>query len=474
MERDMTAVAAPVPGWRTLTSATLLPRLALLCLGTWLTAADTLVTATMMPTIAREIGGYAWFGWAVAGFVLGSILAGATSGRLAMRLGLKRSLMLGGLVYAVGCGVSAASPDIAIFLAGRGVQGVGGGWTSGLCYVAMTQMFEEPLWPRVLSALAAVWGLATLSSPLIGGLFAEAGLWRGGFWMFAVQGLMFVASALLLVPGGRAPPDEAGAPWRQALALVAGLALLSAAGVVRQPLLISGMLLGAALLGALFLRLDARSASHLLPRGVTNLRGRMGAGLMMILALTTATVNFTVYGPAMMQALHGASPVLAGYVLVTEAVGWTAVAMLLSGRSEATARRPIRIGAVLVASGLAGLALAVPFAPLWLIALAATVQGAGFGALWALATSRVVAAAPESERALASAAVPTTQLIGSAAGAAITALIANAFHLDAGITPERAATGGVLIFAAFLPLALAGVWAAWRLTSASGAPAHGP
>jgi MFS family permease len=146
-------------------------------------------------------------------------------------------------------------------------------------------------------------------------------------------------------------------------------------------------------------------------------------------------------------------------------VGWTAVAMLLSGRSEAAARHPIRVGAVLVTLGLAALALAVPFAPLWVIAVAATVQGAGFGALWAMATSRIVSAAPESERALVSAAVPTTQLIGSAAGAAVTALIANAFHLDAGVTPERAATGGVLIFAAFVPLALAGIVAAWRLTT---------
>ena len=101
----------------------------------------------------------------------------------------------------------------------------------------------------------------------------------------------------------------------------------------------------------------------------------------------------------------------------------------------------------------------------WLaaIAVAAIVQGAGFGCMWALATSRIAAAAPPSERALASAAVPTTQLIGSAVGAAISALIANASGFDAGITRANAAVGGVWLFAAFLPLALAGVWAAWRL-----------
>ncbi len=40
---------------------TLAPRFALLCLGIWLNAADTLVTATIMPSVANEIGGYAYF-----------------------------------------------------------------------------------------------------------------------------------------------------------------------------------------------------------------------------------------------------------------------------------------------------------------------------------------------------------------------------------------------------------------------------
>ena len=84
-------------GWRDLVIEGRLPRFALVCAGTWLAAADELVTATIMPSAASEIGGYSAFGWAVAIFLLGSILGGATAGRLSLRLGLKTAMAAAGV-----------------------------------------------------------------------------------------------------------------------------------------------------------------------------------------------------------------------------------------------------------------------------------------------------------------------------------------------------------------------------------------
>jgi MFS family permease len=75
----------PAPSGR-LVDRTLAPRFALLCLGIWLNAADTLVTATIMPSVAKEIGGYQYFGWSVAAYLTGSIVAGACSGKLAREI----------------------------------------------------------------------------------------------------------------------------------------------------------------------------------------------------------------------------------------------------------------------------------------------------------------------------------------------------------------------------------------------------
>ena len=174
-------------GWRALLNRDLAPRFVLLCLGIWLNAADTLVTVTIMPSVAREIGGHQYFGWSVAAFLLGSILAGACSGKLSISLGLRGATALAGVAYAIGCAASALAPDFLVFVSGRLVQGLGAGAIVALCYVAITALFPESLWPRVYGAVAGVWGAATLLGPLCGGLFAESGYWRGAFWLFAAQ-----------------------------------------------------------------------------------------------------------------------------------------------------------------------------------------------------------------------------------------------------------------------------------------------
>ncbi|MHB8287086.1 MAG: MFS transporter, partial [Caulobacteraceae bacterium] len=145
--------------WAELLGPRNLPLFALLCLGVWLNAADTLVTATIMPSVAVEIGGYAYFAWAATGFMLGAIIAGASAGRMAERFGLRVALSLSAVVYMLGCIGSALAPDIGLFLAGRLLQGVGAGWIVGLCFVSIRLNFAEHLWAPIFASLSGVWGV---------------------------------------------------------------------------------------------------------------------------------------------------------------------------------------------------------------------------------------------------------------------------------------------------------------------------
>src|ERR1700735_835289 len=117
------------------------PRFALICLGVWLNAADSLVTATIMPSVGAQLGGYAYFSWATAGFLVGAILAGASSGRVSEVFGLRRGPAMAGIIMAFGCFMSALAPDVGVFLAGRLVQGLGSGWISGFSMVAIALLF---------------------------------------------------------------------------------------------------------------------------------------------------------------------------------------------------------------------------------------------------------------------------------------------------------------------------------------------
>ena len=451
-------------GWRDLVADGRLPRFTLVCAGTWLAAADELVTATIMPSAAHEIGGYSAFGWAVAVFLLGSILGGATAGRLSLRIGLKPAMTVAGGAYALGCAASALAPSMVFFLAGRLLQGLGGGWVVGLCYVAVSSLFPQALWSRVLSGLAGVWGVATLVSPLIGGLFAQAGFWRGAFWFFAAQGIGFIAAINVLVPAtATADKSAARPPFLQIGVLALAIAAIGAAGVWRPPALAAASALAGLVLFGLFLRIDTRARTHLLPRAIGDPNSAAAAGLSMIFLLNVATISFSVYGTALLQKLYGAAPVLAGYILGGGTLAWTFAALLIAGRGSG--RRAIRIGVTLIVLGQAGLMFAVPHGSIALIGALTLTTGGGFGLAWAFTASRIVANTQDADRALAAASIPTASMIGGAVGAAAAGAIAGGLGFGREMGFDQASAAGLWLFAAFVPFTAAALVAAWRLTS---------
>jgi hypothetical protein len=99
----------------------------------------------------------------------------------------------------------------------------------------------------------------------------------------------------------------------------------------------------------------------------------------------------------------------------------------------------------------------------------ALLLGAGFGLSWAFMSQQIITALPTEERAIGSAAITTVRLTGSAAGAAIAAVVANLLGFADGVTAPEARAVSVWVFVAVLPIAALAVLAAWRLNAASAA-----
>src|SRR5260221_3844439 len=110
--------------WLELGDSGRLPQFILLCLGVWLHAADTLVTATIMPAVVEDIGGVAYVNWTISLYQIGSIVAGAATGALSRRLGLRRMLIAAAAVYRLGCIANGLTPDLAIMLIARLLPGL--------------------------------------------------------------------------------------------------------------------------------------------------------------------------------------------------------------------------------------------------------------------------------------------------------------------------------------------------------------
>jgi MFS family permease len=450
--------------WLDLVSPALAPRAALVVLGVWLNAADALVTATIMPSVAHDLGGAAYFGWAVALYLTGSILAGASTGQLSRRLGLRPAMIIAALAYAAGCGLSAASSSIDLFLLGRVLQGVGAGWLVGFCYVAIGMVFPEALWARMFGTTAGVWGVASILGPLIGGVFASAGHWRGAFWMFAGQGALFAVACLLLLPARRSEAaDVRPLAWRTLTVLGAAILIIAAADVIGGIVVPAVLLAAGAALLIVAGWINAAPGERLLPPEAANPATIAGAGYAMILAMEVATVVINVYEAAILQSVYRVSPLVAGYAVSVMAVGWTAAAFLVSGQPERRHGAFIIGGGVIIVIGCTLMAMAIARWPLGWIVAAGAVIGVGFGLSWSLVTGRILRALPEDDRAIGSAAVPTTQLIGGAVGAAAAGAVANLLALPQTFTPAHVAATAPTLFGVFVPVAGLGLLAAVRL-----------
>jgi len=444
------------------------PRAALawiLLLGVWLNAADALVTVALMPSVARSIGGYAYFAWAAGAFMLGGIVSCASGGHLAARLGLRRGLLLSAGLYGGGCVMSAAAPSVAIFLIGRLAQGVGAGWLLALVFVTISVAFPQRMAARLFAALAGVWGGATLLGPMVGGGFATLGLWRWAFWAFALQTLIFIAGVALALPKeARAEGPGTGAPWAQLGLVAVGVIGIAVAGVTSGWSAPASGLVGLGLLAAAVV-VDRGATVRILPKDGTDLGRAMGLSYAAILFYSMASTPHTIYSPILIQRIHGSNPLIAGYVVACEAVGWSAVAVCVGGVRPVWQDRLIRIGGVLAVGGLLAIGISLGWGPVWSTALAALPMGAGFGCSFAFITARAVDGTEGHERVLASAAVPTLQYIGASVGAAYAGVLANLVGLSRPFDAVTASRAALPLFLAFVPFMAFGAYAAWRLAA---------
>ena len=460
----MTAIAQG-GAWRDVWASGSFGRFLLLCLGIWLHAADTLVTATLVPTMVGEIGGAAYVAWTISLYQFGAVVAGAATAAQCRRLGVRRVMALAAACYGLGCIGAALAPSMLAFLTARLVQGLGGGALISLSYVAIQQSFPNHLWGRLFGITSIIWGAGSLLGPLIGGVFASYGAWRMAFWFFAVQaGILCVASSLLA--GDRHTSTPIG---RQAVlpvfVLIVASSLIAEAGVAGGRVLPILLCLSGLTLLAFAGWADSRSTDRLLPSQALAVRHPIGAGLLTVFALSISSTGFWAYGPLLLKVLFGTKPLISGYILAGEALAWSVATVMVAGLPASAGTRLIRCGVSLIVAGASGFALVVPIGSFVGMVICGLLQGIGFGMCWPSIISRVVRYADESERVLAAAAPGVLQRIGYTVGTAATGIAANAAGLADGMTATAAREAGFWVFAGFLPILGIGVVSAWRFTT---------
>lgn len=430
-------VVTTSPGWADLLSGGNLVRSLALSGGVALHAVNLYISTTILPTVVREIGGLDFYAWNTTLFVIASILGAALSSPVLAQTGPRGGYIVAAAVFIVGTLACAAAGSMPAMLAGRFVQGLGGGILLALAYAMVRRVYPEPLWPRALALLSSMWGIATLLGPAVGGIFAELGLWRGAFLILVPFAALIACAAFLVLP--RRAADGKGAeplPLVQLVLLTIAVFAASWGGIGENIVsTVAGMLAALALV-VLFVVVERRSARKLLPAETFRLPGALGS-LYATSALLAMTVTCTeIFLPLFLQELHGRSPLEAGYIAAVMSAGWTAAAILASGLLGTRRTLAVRAGPVLSLAAMIALALALPVAGpvsgpagdwlrLALICAALIVGGAGVGLAYPHLSAMVLQVAPAEEADNAASSIMTVQLCATAFGAAIAGLAVN-------------------------------------------------
>jgi len=450
----------------TLATSGLTGRFLLLCLGVWLHSADTLVTATIAPDIVADLHGITYINWTISLYEVGAIIAGAATAALCARFGIRGLFMGACWVYCGGCVLGALAPHMAALIVGRVVQGMGGGMLLTLCYVAVEEWFPSQLFARLFGIIAAIWGVGSLLGPLLGGAFSGSRAWRGAFWIFAAQSVVLGLVARWSFPAAPRQPDSAW-PVVPLLLLAAATLLIAEAGALTHAM--AGAALCVVGLGLLYVsaRLDRHAANRLLPAQLLDFRHPVGAGLMLVLAISVATTGFWAYGPLLLKILFGTRPLVTGYILAGECIAWSLATLAVSSATPAADGRLIRGGIAAVALGSSGFALAVPSNSLAGMVVCGLLQGGGFGLCWPAIIQRLVRFSAPADQSVASASASTVQRIGYAIGTAAVGIAANVAGLADDISIPAAKAAGFWVFAAFIPILGFGLLSAWKFTAAA-------
>jgi predicted MFS family arabinose efflux permease len=296
-----------------------------------------------------------------------------------------------------------------------------------------------------------------LAGPLIGGLFAGYGNWRGAFYAVAgVGGLLGIGAEFVLpadaARGGAAEPKL---PALRVTLVCAAIALLSLASISFGLAPKSALTVAAIAAFVLMLRLDREAPRALLPSDAFSLRSATGAGLWMVLLLSIAYSPLGVYAPLFLQRLHALSPLAAGYTVAGASFAWTAAALAVASLSGEWAARMIVAGPIAMSLGLFGVGLLMPEGPVAVLLLPISLIGTGIGASWAFIAQHVMRGAKDGEENTAAASVATVQQIGLAFGAAVAGLVANASGIGDGMHPSSVLRSAFWVPIAFVAVPLA-------------------
>ena len=425
--------------------------LAGLIMALFLSALDSTIVGTALPTIVGEFQGFSRFTWVTTSYVVTSTIATILLGKLSDLYG-RRWVFLGAItVFLVGsllCGAAQSMTQLIIF---RSVQGLGGGGIWGLTFAVVGDVVPARDRGRYFGLFTSVWAVSSIAGPLIGGVIVDNFSWR---WIFLVNIPLGLAALMVIATVLRLPFErrQVHIDWLGAFLLVLALSALMVAleeggkSGWREPLVIS--LFAVTLFSTVaFVAQQGRTPEPILPLRLFRndiVRSTMILGLIIGTTMMTSGLFFALF----FQDVRFFSPTRSGLATLPMMAGMfagsTTVGRLIS--STGTYKRFPLIGIPLSMAGLLVSTTIKPSLSYVVIALGMFMIGLGMGCTMPTLSIASQNSADPRDMGIATSAQNFFRSLGSSIGLAVYGTVFNSVVRSnlAARLPNRDGSGDLL------------------------------
>ncbi len=190
----------PLPLSETLGRGRLFSILIGVILGMLLAALDQTIVGTALPHIVASLGGLDHYAWVVTAYLLASTVSIPIWGKLSDIYGRRTFFILGMVIFLIGSALAGTSQNMTQLIIYRGIQGLGAGAMMPIAMAIIGDLFPPAERGKWQGLIVAVFGLASIVGPTLGGWITDNWGWRWVFYVNMPVGVIAILTAGFVMP----------------------------------------------------------------------------------------------------------------------------------------------------------------------------------------------------------------------------------------------------------------------------------